>query len=332
MLAVANAVDLIDRACTTAIVGLANETDYRVRELQATGASDFSAIVARARDVSTAVQQLADATAARIDACGRESADPVLSRALETLRKVLPLLLSSLRISMMHPEQDGVRLSAEYAYNQITSATASLRAALQCRVALPPDRRMSDLAKAATDCMSLQETTSVERSNRALQSFQETCNRLTDRGLLESSRDQIVLGQIARCGRPGPGESAADTCVRVGASIARHLARHAETEIELLQPVLHEVSVRPGSPEPLIGGQQDPLNDAGSRVHSILEKVQIVEELGSLFNSDSPPPMAERIGVQIRELVHSDLSPTIIAHVLCFWLDLVRRQISDLSL
>jgi hypothetical protein len=111
VLAVANTLELIDRANAEAIVVAADAVEAHA--LRRAPPGDFAEIVSAARELSSAIQRVVFAVEARIQASGDDSGAPELRVPIDTLSKALPLLISSTRVGILHPEQDGVRLSAE---------------------------------------------------------------------------------------------------------------------------------------------------------------------------------------------------------------------------
>jgi hypothetical protein len=329
VLAVANAVDLIDRASTAAIGGLADEVDRRVYELQATSPSDISTLVTGARAVSAAVQQLASAAAGRAEACdGRGMSDPGIKRSGDALRKVLPLLISSLRVSIVHPDQDGVVLATEYAYGQIIAATASLRSALQRRVKRPSDFKRADVATAALACVSLPANAPTETRQRRLEAFREACDTLADRGILERYRDVAVLGEIAACTQPArAGETPSTTCHRVCVTIGRAVSKHATAMVNDLHVRLSGTSIQPTTPASTDG--PDPFDDVRPQMHDILERAQLLEDLVAIVDGTSADAVTPALRAQIQEALQADLPQTLVASLLVFWLEILRVRFSQ---
>jgi hypothetical protein len=137
VLAVANTLELIDRANAEAIVVAADAVEAQAHALRRAPPGDFAEIVSAARELSSAIQRVVFAVEARIQASGDDSGAPELRVPIDTLSKALPLLISSTRVGILHPEQDGVRLSAECvillrACQSVLSPTRTLLRA-QCR-------------------------------------------------------------------------------------------------------------------------------------------------------------------------------------------------------
>ena len=115
VLAVANTCETIDRANVDAIIVAADAVEERARVLRRAPQGGFAEIVSAVRELTEAIQRVIAAVEGRIQTGGGgDHGAPELRIPIDTLRKALPLLISSTRVGILHPEQDGVRLSAEY--------------------------------------------------------------------------------------------------------------------------------------------------------------------------------------------------------------------------
>lgn len=114
VLAVANTLELIDRANADAIVVAAGEVDVCATVLRRAAPGSYAAIISATRDLSESIHRVVFAVESRINAGSDDDGAPELRIPIDTLSKALPLLISSTRVGILHPEQDGVRLSAEY--------------------------------------------------------------------------------------------------------------------------------------------------------------------------------------------------------------------------
>jgi len=330
-LAIANTLDLFDRAATTVITRLADDVLHQLVELKAVEFTQHTVLVRGTADVVKAAQLLIAAVSGRTTS-STINHNPQTRKALAALTKVLPLLASSLRVAVLHPDQDGVRLATAYAFDQMVTATVQLKELFlsRIRVTESPSPR-PEVVAAAELCLR-----DPEPSQSALDELSKASANLVDTGLLHGSKEDHVLAFV------GPPQRALEAteqaCRRTLAELWRALAAAERADIEILAMRLSDVSIR--SVRPCRGDQRDSevldtLDDAGTQMHPILERFYLLEQLASVMSTDKchqkPAAISHPLGVQIRTTLQSDMPLTLTAFLVTFWLELLGRHVDELA-